>query len=62
MYRLIVSVRRGSASNLAGTWEAYPTIELARAAGAQILRLERVARIAIVEAAVPPVFVEWLDR
>jgi hypothetical protein len=62
MFRLVVSVRRGSASNLAGTWERYPTIELARAAGDRLLRLERVARIAVVDAQVPPAFVEWLDR
>jgi hypothetical protein len=62
MYRLVVSVRRGSASNLPGSWEPYPTIELARTAGVRLLRLERVARIAIVDAAVPPLFVEWLDR
>ena len=62
MYRLVVSVRRGSASNLPGSWEPYPTIELARAAGVRLMRLERVARIAIVDAAVPPAFVEWLDR
>ena len=62
MYRLIVSVRRGSASNLPGSWEPYPTIELARAAGVRLMRLERVARIAIVDTAVPPAFVEWMDR
>lgn len=62
MFRLIVSVRRGSASNLSGTWEQYSTTELARAAGAQLMRLERVGRIAIVTAEVPPRFVEWLER
>lgn len=62
MFRLIVSVRRGSASNLAGTWERYPTIELARAAGATLMRQERVARIAVVGTQAPPKFVEWLDR
>lgn len=62
MFRLVVSVRRGSASNLPGTWEPYPTIELARAAGARLMRHERVARIAVVNTDVPPVFVEWLER
>jgi hypothetical protein len=62
MFRLLVSVRRGSASNLPGTWERYPTIELARAAGALLMRQERVARIALVSTGVPPAFVEWLDR
>ena len=62
MFRLVVSVRRGSASNLPGTWERYPTIDLARAAGVPLMRLERVARIAVVGTEVPPAFVEWLDR
>jgi hypothetical protein len=62
MFRLVVSVRRGSASNLPGTWERYPTIDLARAAGGRLMRLERVARVAVVGTAVPPAFVEWLDR
>ena len=62
MFRLIVSVRRGSASNIPGSWERYPTIELARAAGVQLMRHERVTRIAIAGNEVPPRFVEWLDR
>jgi hypothetical protein len=37
-------------------------MELARAAGAHLLRQERVTRIAIVVAEVPPRFVEWLDK
>jgi hypothetical protein len=41
---------------------SYPTIELAREAGARLLQLERVARIAIVRNDAPPSFVEWLGR
>jgi hypothetical protein len=62
MFRLVASVRRGSACNLAGTWERYPTIEQARAGAAGLLRQERVLRIAIVRNEVPPAFVEWLER
>jgi hypothetical protein len=62
MFRLVVSVRRGSASNLPGVWEQYSTMELARAAAAHLVRHERVNRIAIVTADVPPRFVEWLER
>jgi hypothetical protein len=62
MFRLIVSVRRGSASSLPETWQAYATMELARAAGAHLMRQERVTRIAIVLAEAPPRFVEWLER
>jgi len=62
MFRLVVSVRRGSASNLAGAWEKYATVETARTAAAGLLRLERVARVAIVRNEAPPAFVEWLDK
>jgi hypothetical protein len=62
MYRLIVSVRRGSASNMPGAWQHYPTLEQARTAAAALLRHERVTRIAVVRNEAPPVFVEWMDR
>jgi hypothetical protein len=62
MFRLIVSVRRGTASNLPGAWERHPTIEQARAAAAALLHNERVTRIAVVRDEVPPAFVEWLER
>jgi len=59
MFRLIVTVKRGSASNLSPTWTAYPTVDAARAAAASLMRHERVARVMIVRDEVPPVFVEW---
>jgi hypothetical protein len=59
---LVISVRRGSASNMPGAWHAYPTIEQARDAAAALLRNERVARIAIVRNEAPPAFVEWRER
>ena len=62
MFRLVVSVRRGSASNLAGAWETYATVESARTAAAGLLRQERVTRVAIVRNEAPPAFVEWLDK
>jgi hypothetical protein len=62
MFRLVLTVRRGSSSTLPGSWEQYPTIERAREAAAQLLRHERVARIAIVRSEVPPTFVEWMER
>lgn len=62
MFRLIVSVRRGSACNMPDTWQRYPTLEKARMAAAALLRHERVTRIAVVRNEAPPVFVEWLDR
>lgn len=62
MFRFVVSVRRGSASNIPDAWQHYRTIEQARAAAAALLRHERVTRIAIVRDEAPPAFVEWLDR
>lgn len=59
MFRLIVTVKRGTASNLPEAWESYPTLEAARAAAAALSRHERVARIMIVRAGVPPTFIEW---
>jgi hypothetical protein len=62
MFRLVVTVRRGSASNLPGSWHRYPSLEQARTAAAALLRHERVSRIAIVRNEEPPAFVEWQDR
>jgi hypothetical protein len=62
MYRLVATVRRGSASDLAPAWAHYPTIEAARAGAAELLREERVVRVMIVRNEVPGVYVEWIDR
>ncbi len=62
MFRLVVTVRRGTASNIPGSWERYATLEEARAAGAQLLRLERVTRVAVTRDDSPPGFVEWLNQ
>jgi hypothetical protein len=62
MFRLVITVRRGSASNLPGAWLPYATLEDARAAAAALLREERVLRVMIVLDALPMTFVEWRDR
>ena len=59
MFRLIATVKRGTASNLPEIWVAYPTLEAARVAAAVLSRHERVVRVMIVRAGVPPTFVEW---
>ncbi len=61
-YRLVTTVKRGSASNLPGAWLAYATVEDARTAAAALLREERVQRVMIVLDALPMTFVEWEDR
>ncbi len=62
MFRLVVGVRRGSASGMPGAWERYPTLEQARKAAVVLLGHERVTRIAVIRNDLPPAFVEWLER
>jgi hypothetical protein len=59
MFKLIATVRRGSASNLQGAYDRYPTVEEARSGATALLRHERVVRVMIVRNGIPPVFVEW---
>jgi putative N-acetylmannosamine-6-phosphate epimerase len=62
MFKLIITVRRGTASNLDAASTTYPTIEAARLGGAAALRHERVQRVMVVRDEIPPAFVEWLER
>jgi hypothetical protein len=62
MFRLIVSVRRGSAYSMPDAWQHDPTLCEERTTATALLRHERVTRVAVVRNEVPPAFVEWLDR
>jgi hypothetical protein len=62
MFKLIATMRRGSAAGLAPAWARYPTVEAARAGVALLLRDERVLRVMVVRNEVPPAFVEWMER
>ncbi len=62
MFRLVITVKRGSASTLPAAWTRYATIEDARAAAAATLREERVQRVMIVRDIGPGAFVEWFER
>jgi hypothetical protein len=62
MFRLVTTVRRGSASDLAAAWAHYPTIEAARAGAAELFREERVVRVMVVRNEAPGAYVEWIDR
>jgi hypothetical protein len=62
MYRLITTVRRGSASGLAAGWARYPTIEAARAGAAELFREERVVRVMVVRNQPGGSYVEWIDK
>ena len=62
MFRLVTTVRRGSACELVPAWARYPTIDAARAGVALLLRDERVLRVMIVRNEIPQAFVEWTER
>jgi hypothetical protein len=62
MYRLVVTVKRGSATTYPAAWNRYASLEEARAAGAAVLREERVQRVMIVRDIASGSFVEWVDR
>jgi hypothetical protein len=62
MFRLITTVRRGSASDLAAAWAHYPTIDAARLGVAALLREDRVLRVMIVTNRIPRTLVEWSER
>jgi hypothetical protein len=62
MFRLVTTVRRGSACELAPAWARYPTLDAARAGVTLLLRDERVLRVMIVRNEIPQAFVEWTER
>ena len=62
MFRLIPTMRRGSASGLAEAWARYPTVAAARVGVAALLRDDRILRVMIVRNESPPAFVEWSER
>lgn len=62
MFRLVTTVRRGSASNYPAAWARYDTLESARAAATALLREERVTGVMIVSDGVARSFVEWGTR
>jgi hypothetical protein len=62
MFRLIATMRRGSASGLPQAAARYASVEAARAGAAELLREDRILRVMIVHNDVPRGFVEWLER
>jgi hypothetical protein len=62
MFRLVTTVRRGSASNYPAAWAPYDTLDAARAAATALLREERVTAVMIVEDGLERAFVEWCVR
>jgi hypothetical protein len=62
MYRLIPTMRRGSATALPQASARYPSIAAARLGAAELLREERILKIMIVRSEIPGGYVEWIDR
>jgi hypothetical protein len=62
MFRLIATMRRGSATGIDAAWAHYATIEAARLGSATLLHDDRVLRAMIVRDETPPAFVEWAER
>jgi hypothetical protein len=62
MFRLITTMRRGSACGMPQAWARYASVEAARVGAGELLREDRVLRVMIVHNDVPRAFVEWLER
>jgi len=62
MFKLVTTVRRGSASNYPASWVRYATLEAARAGAAKLLREERVTHVIIVRDGLEPMFEEWVSK
>ena len=62
MFRLVTTMRRGSASGMPQASAHYGSIEAARAGAAELLREERVLRVMVVRNEVPGAYVEWCDK
>jgi hypothetical protein len=62
MFRLIATMRRGSASGMAQASAHYASIEAARLGAAELLKEDRVLRVMVVLNRIPSAFVEWQER
>lgn len=62
MFRLVPTMRRGSATGLPQASAHYPSIEAARAGAAELLREDRIMKVMIVRNVPAGGYVEWIDR
>ena len=62
MFRLIPTMRRGSATALPEASAHYASIEAARIGAAALLREDRILKIMIVKNVFQGGYVEWIDR
>ncbi len=62
MFRLVPTMRRGSATSLPQAAARYPSLEAARLGAAELLREDRIIKIMIVRSEIPGGYVEWIER
>ena len=62
MFRLVPTMRRGSASGIPQASARYASVEAARTGAVELLREDRILRVMIVRDVIPQAFVEWLER
>jgi hypothetical protein len=62
MFRLVPTMRRGSASGMPQAWARYASVEAARSGAAELLKEDRVLRVMVVRNEIPLAYVEWLER
>ncbi len=62
MFRLVPTMRRGSATALLQASARYPSLEAARAGAAELFREDRILKIMIVRNDIPATYVEWIER
>jgi len=62
MFKLIATMRRGTATGLPDAWARYPTMGAARLGTEALLRDDRILRVMIVRNEIPPAFIEWAER
>lgn len=62
MFKLVTTMKQGTASGLAAAWACYATVEAARIGADALFKNDRVLRVMVVRNVIPPAFVEWRDR
>lgn len=62
MFKLVTTMRRGSASGMPQAWARYASIEAARLGAVELLKEDRVLRVMVVRNEIPSAFVEWQER
>jgi hypothetical protein len=62
MFKLIATMKRGSASGLAPAWAPYPTLEAARLGITALFRDERVLRVMVVRRRSAPICGAVIER